>query len=104
MVKIQEAEGRLVEIGVTLADPDLYRDGGRARDAAQARLTSMDVRPGYAYAIRVTIPPHPAIDILDDKKDAAWRDLQALAASLRGPDGNLRLGLAAHFFSARNPS
>jgi ATP-binding cassette subfamily F protein 3 len=36
-VQIQELEARLAEIGLALADPELYRDGGRARDAAQAR-------------------------------------------------------------------
>src|SRR5262249_1652935 len=36
-VQIQELEARLAEIGLTLADPELYRDGGRAREAAQAR-------------------------------------------------------------------
>jgi ATP-binding cassette subfamily F protein 3 len=35
--QIHEMEGRLQEIGLALADPDLYRDGQRARDIAQAR-------------------------------------------------------------------
>jgi hypothetical protein len=35
--QIHELEARLGEIGLTLADPELYRDGERARDAAQAR-------------------------------------------------------------------
>ena len=30
-------EGRLEEISLALADPDLYRDGERARQAAHAR-------------------------------------------------------------------
>jgi hypothetical protein len=30
-------EARLQEIGLALADPDLYRDGQRARGIAQAR-------------------------------------------------------------------
>lgn len=51
-----------------LIDGDLH---DLLRDAAQARLTRMDVHDGYGYAIRVTIPPYPAADILDDKKDAA---------------------------------
>ena len=36
-VQIQELEARLAEIGRALADPELYRDGGRAREAAQTR-------------------------------------------------------------------
>ena len=36
-IQIHELEARLAEIGSALADPDLYRDGGRAREAAQAR-------------------------------------------------------------------
>jgi len=36
-VQIHELEARLAEIGLALADPELYRDGGRAREAAQAR-------------------------------------------------------------------
>jgi ATP-binding cassette, subfamily F, member 3 len=36
-VQIHELEARLGEIGLALADPELYRDGGRAREAAQAR-------------------------------------------------------------------
>jgi ATP-binding cassette subfamily F protein 3 len=35
--QIHEMEARLQEIGLALADPDLYRDGPRARDIAQAR-------------------------------------------------------------------
>jgi len=35
--QIHDLEARLADIGVTLADPELYRDGRRARDAAQAR-------------------------------------------------------------------
>jgi ATP-binding cassette subfamily F protein 3 len=35
--QIQQFEARLAEIGEALADPGLYRDGQRARDAAQAR-------------------------------------------------------------------
>jgi ATP-binding cassette subfamily F protein 3 len=35
--QIHEMEARLREIGLALADPDLYRDGQRARDIAQAR-------------------------------------------------------------------
>jgi ATP-binding cassette subfamily F protein 3 len=34
---IQELEARLLEIGAVLADPELYRDGQRARETAQAR-------------------------------------------------------------------
>jgi ATP-binding cassette subfamily F protein 3 len=35
--QISEMEGRLAEIGLALADPDLYRDGARAREIAEAR-------------------------------------------------------------------
>jgi ATP-binding cassette subfamily F protein 3 len=35
--QIHQMEARLQEIGLALADPDLYRDGQRARDIAQAR-------------------------------------------------------------------
>ena len=35
--QIHEMEARLEEIGLALADPDLYRDGQRARDIAQTR-------------------------------------------------------------------
>ena len=35
--QIHEMEARLQEIGLALADSDLYRDGQRARDIAQAR-------------------------------------------------------------------
>jgi ATP-binding cassette subfamily F protein 3 len=35
--QIHELEVRLQDIGLSLADPDLYRDGQRARDIAQAR-------------------------------------------------------------------
>jgi ATP-binding cassette, subfamily F, member 3 len=35
--QIQEMEARLAEIGLALADPDLYRDGSRAREIAQSR-------------------------------------------------------------------
>jgi ATP-binding cassette subfamily F protein 3 len=35
--QIQEMEARLADIGLTLADPDLYRDGERAREIAQSR-------------------------------------------------------------------
>ena len=35
--QIHELEARLQDIGLALADPDLYRDGERARDIAQAR-------------------------------------------------------------------
>ena len=35
--QIHDLEARLAEIGEALADPELYRDGRRARDAAQAR-------------------------------------------------------------------
>ena len=35
--QIHELEVRLEDIGLSLADPDLYRDGRRARDIAQAR-------------------------------------------------------------------
>jgi len=35
--QISELEGRLAEIGLALADPDLYRDGTRAREIAEAR-------------------------------------------------------------------
>ena len=35
--QIQEMEKRLAEIGLALADPDLYRDGARAREIAQSR-------------------------------------------------------------------
>jgi ATP-binding cassette subfamily F protein 3 len=35
--QIHEMEARLQDIGLALADPDLYRDGQRARDIAQAR-------------------------------------------------------------------
>jgi ATP-binding cassette subfamily F protein 3 len=35
--QIHALEARLAEIGATLADPEVYRDGRRARDAAQAR-------------------------------------------------------------------
>jgi ATP-binding cassette subfamily F protein 3 len=35
--QIHEMEARLQEIGLALADPDVYRDGERARDIAQAR-------------------------------------------------------------------
>jgi hypothetical protein len=30
-------EARLAEIGLALADPDLYRDGAKAREIAQSR-------------------------------------------------------------------
>jgi ATP-binding cassette, subfamily F, member 3 len=35
--QISAMERRLEEIGLALADPDLYRDGERAREIAQAR-------------------------------------------------------------------
>ncbi|OGK83957.1 MAG: hypothetical protein A2X50_13995 [Candidatus Rokubacteria bacterium GWF2_70_14] len=35
--QIGEMEARLQEIGLALADPDLYRDGARAREIAQSR-------------------------------------------------------------------
>jgi len=35
--QISAMERRIEEIGLALADPDLYRDGGRAREIAQAR-------------------------------------------------------------------
>jgi len=35
--QIQDMETRMQEIGLALADPDLYRDGPRAREIAQAR-------------------------------------------------------------------
>jgi ATP-binding cassette subfamily F protein 3 len=35
--RVRALEARLLEIGQTMADPDLYRDGRRARDVAQAR-------------------------------------------------------------------
>ena len=35
--QIHEMEARLAEIGLALADPDLYRDGARAREIAQSR-------------------------------------------------------------------
>jgi ATP-binding cassette subfamily F protein 3 len=35
--EVHEMEGRLEEIGLALADPDLYRDGERARAVAQFR-------------------------------------------------------------------
>jgi len=35
--QIQALEARLAEMAVALADPALYRDGGRAREAAQTR-------------------------------------------------------------------
>jgi ATP-binding cassette subfamily F protein 3 len=35
--QISAMERRLEEIGLALADPDLYRDGARAREIAQAR-------------------------------------------------------------------
>ena len=35
--QIQQLEAKLQEIGLALADPDLYRDGERARDIAQSR-------------------------------------------------------------------
>jgi len=35
--QIQQMEARLAEIGLALADPDLYRDGARAREIAQSR-------------------------------------------------------------------
>jgi ATP-binding cassette, subfamily F, member 3 len=35
--QIHQLEARLAEIGLALADPDLYRDGQRAREVAQAR-------------------------------------------------------------------
>jgi ATP-binding cassette subfamily F protein 3 len=35
--QIQELEARLADIGLALSDPDLYRDGRRARDIAQSR-------------------------------------------------------------------
>ena len=35
--QIQELEARQQEIGLALADPDLYRDGQKARDIAQSR-------------------------------------------------------------------
>jgi predicted nucleic acid-binding Zn-ribbon protein len=35
--QIHELEARLAEIGLALADPDLYRDGARARLIATAR-------------------------------------------------------------------
>jgi hypothetical protein len=35
--QIHEMEARMQEIGLALADPDLYRDGPRAREIAQAR-------------------------------------------------------------------
>ena len=58
-----------------------------------------------------TVPEDSVIDretfdamrIDDGKKESAWRDRQARIASLRGPDGDLHLQLAAHFVSARNP-
>ena len=35
--QIQELEARQQEIGLALADPDLYRDGQKAREIAQSR-------------------------------------------------------------------
>ena len=35
--QIAEMETRLADIGLALADPDLYRDGARAREIAEAR-------------------------------------------------------------------
>jgi hypothetical protein len=35
--QIHELEARQQEIGLALADPDLYRDGQRAREIAQSR-------------------------------------------------------------------
>jgi ATP-binding cassette subfamily F protein 3 len=35
--QIHELEARLADIGLALSDPDLYRDGQRARDIAQSR-------------------------------------------------------------------
>jgi ATP-binding cassette subfamily F protein 3 len=35
--QIHQLESRLAEIGLALADPDLYRDGERAREVAQSR-------------------------------------------------------------------
>jgi ATP-binding cassette subfamily F protein 3 len=35
--QIHQLEARLAEIGLALADPDLYRDGERAREVAQSR-------------------------------------------------------------------
>jgi SAM-dependent methyltransferase len=37
------------------------------------------------------------------KSEAAWRDLQAFAATMRGDDGQLHLRLAPQLFGARNP-
>jgi chromosome segregation ATPase len=35
--QIHELEARLRDIGLSLADPELYRDGQRAREIAQSR-------------------------------------------------------------------
>jgi ATP-binding cassette subfamily F protein 3 len=40
--QIQELEARQQEIGLALADPDLYRDGQKARDIAQSRKETED--------------------------------------------------------------
>jgi ATP-binding cassette subfamily F protein 3 len=40
--QIQELEARQQEIGLALADPDLYRDGQKARDIAQSRQETED--------------------------------------------------------------
>ena len=42
---------------------------------------------------------------LDAERTAqAWSDLQAFAASMRGPDGQLHLRIAPQLFAARNPA
>ena len=35
--QIAEMETRLADIGLALADPDLYRDGNRAREISESR-------------------------------------------------------------------
>jgi phosphoribosylamine-glycine ligase len=68
-----------------LVDGDLH---DLFRDAADGRLTQMALRPGYAYALRVTIPPFPHHDLLDEEKDAPALEklmVKATGVHLHGP-------------------
>jgi phosphoribosylamine-glycine ligase len=56
------------------------------RDAAEGRLTHMSVRPGYGYSVRVSIPPYPANDMLEDDPRALETLMRkATDIHIRGP-------------------
>lgn len=95
--------------GIPAPGPFAFGDPSYPKDVLERAGFEAIERGDFAHETAVrddSLMDRETVDVMrvdEDKKDAAWREVQQLAESLRGSDGHLHLRLSAHFFSARNP-